>query len=72
MTLKSLFHHITSFVTWDRASNSASVLNMVTVFCLIEHQSIKSLNNLSRYPFMLYLVAGSSAKAASPAPAAAY
>lgn len=67
MALKNLFHHITSFAAWDRASSSASVLDVVTVFCSVERQSIGPLNSLSRYPSVLYLVAGSSAKAASPA-----
>jgi hypothetical protein len=30
---------------WDRANNSASVLEVVTVFCLVEHQSIGPPNN---------------------------
>ena len=67
IALKNLFHHITSLAAWERANSSASVLDVVTVFYLVERQSIGPLNSLNRYPSVLYLVTGSSAKAASPA-----
>jgi hypothetical protein len=59
------FHHKTSLAAWDRANNSASVLEVVTVFCLVERQSIRPPNSLNRHLSMLYLVTGSSVKAAS-------
>src|SRR5437762_9197218 len=65
MPLKNLFHQITSLAAWDRANSSASVLDVVTVFCFIERQSMGLLNSLNRYPSVLYLVARSSANAAS-------
>src|SRR6266516_198358 len=65
MLLKNLFHHITSFDAWDRANSSASVLDVVTVFCFVERQSIGPLNSFNRNPSVLCLVAGSSAYAAS-------
>src|ERR1700733_10238129 len=65
MPLKNLFHQITSLDAWDRANSSASVLDVVTVFCFVERQSIGPLNSLNRYPSVLYLVAESSANAAS-------
>src|SRR5437868_349318 len=65
MSLNSRFHHRTSLAVCDRASNSASVLEVVTVRCLVERQSIGPPNSLNRYPSVLYLVTGSSAKAAS-------
>ena len=71
IALKNLFHYITSLAAWERANSSASVLDVVTVFCLVERQSIGPLNSLNRYPSVLYLVIGSSANAASPAQATA-
>ena len=65
MPLKNLFHQITSLAAWDRASSSASVLDVVTVFCLVERQSMGLLNSLYRYPSVLYLIAILSANTAS-------
>jgi hypothetical protein len=36
MALKTLFYHITSFIIWDKANNSISVLDVVTVFYLVK------------------------------------
>ena len=41
------------------------MLDVVTVFCFVERQSMGPLNSLNRYPSVLYLVAISSANAAS-------
>ena len=64
MPLKNLFHQITSLAAWDRASSSALVLDVVTVFCLVKRQSIGLLNSLNRYLFVLYLIVILSANAA--------
>ena len=37
--LKRRIHHIISEPAWDKASNSASVLDFVTVFCRAAFQS---------------------------------
>jgi hypothetical protein len=66
MALKNLFYYITSFVAWDRANNSASMLDVVMVFYLVKRQLISLLNSLNKYPSVLYLVTGSLAKAVSP------
>src|SRR5436309_14186145 len=65
MPLKNLFHQITSLAAWDRANSSVSVLDVVTVFCFVERQSMGPLNSLNRYPSVLYLVARSSVNAVS-------
>jgi amino acid permease len=63
IALKNLFHQITYLAVWERANNSTSVLDIVTIFYLIKRQSISPLNSLNKYPSVLYLVTGSSAKA---------
>jgi hypothetical protein len=63
MALKNLFYHITSLAAWDKANNFTLVLDVVMVFYLVKRQLISPLNNLNRYPSVLCLVAGSSAKA---------
>src|SRR5450432_2304366 len=65
MLLKNLFYQITSLAAWDRANSSASVLDVVTVFCFVERQSMGLLNSLNKYPSVLYLVARSSVNAVS-------
>ena len=65
MPLKNLFHHNTSFDAWDRASSSVSVLDVVMVFCFVEHQSTGPLNIFKRYLSVLYLMIVLSANAAS-------
>src|SRR4051812_22040433 len=62
---KKRFHQAVSFDVYVRTSSSASVLEVVTIFCLIEYQSIGLPNNLKRYPSVLCLMIKSSAKAAS-------
>jgi hypothetical protein len=59
------FHHRTSLAACDRANNSASVLEVVTVFYLVERQSIRPPNSLTKHSSVQCLVTGSSAKAAS-------
>jgi hypothetical protein len=65
MLLKNLFYQITFLAAWDKANSSASVLDVVTVFCFVERQSIDLLNSLNRYPSILYLIAISSVNAVS-------
>jgi hypothetical protein len=65
ITLNSYFHYKTSLVAWDKVNNSASVLEVVTVFCLVDRQFIRPPNNWNRHSSVLYLVIRSSAKAAS-------
>src|SRR5436190_5291651 len=65
MFLKNLCHHMVSFVAYDRANSSASVLEVVTVFCFIECQSAGPPKSLYRKPPVLLRVSGSSAYAAS-------
>jgi hypothetical protein len=64
ITLNRYFHHKTSLAAWDRANSSASVIEVVTVFCLVDRQSIGPPNNWNRHLSVLCLVIGSSAKAA--------
>src|SRR5438045_8486239 len=63
--LKGLCHHMVSFEAYDRARSSASVLEVVTVFCFVECQSAGPPNSLYRKPPVLLRVSGSSAYAAS-------
>src|SRR5271155_1685536 len=65
MTSNRRFHHRTSLAVCDGASDSASVLEVVTVFCLVERQSIGLPNSLNRCPSVLYLVTGSSTNGVS-------
>jgi hypothetical protein len=65
IALNRRFHHKTSLAAWDRVNNSASVLEVMIVFCLVDRQFIRPPNNWNKHPSVLYLVIGSSAKAAS-------
>src|SRR5437667_12030915 len=49
-SLKRQFHQRASVAACDRASSSASVVNVETVFCLVELQSMGPPNSLKRYP----------------------
>ena len=51
----------------DRAYSSASVVDLVTVRCLVAFQSIGRPKSFTRYPSELLRVAGSSANEASEA-----
>jgi hypothetical protein len=46
----SLDVKIASFATWDKASSSASVVEVVTVSCLLALQAISPLYSLIVYP----------------------
>src|SRR5437762_5178744 len=49
-SLKIQFHQRASVAACDRASSSASVVDVETVFCLVELQSMGLPNSLKRYP----------------------
>ena len=50
MALNKCVHPIVSFAACCRASNSASVVDVVTVFCFLDFQSIGPPNILNTYP----------------------
>src|SRR5437667_9780596 len=49
-SLKRQFHQRASVAACDRASSSASVVDVETVFCLVELQSMGPPKSLKRYP----------------------
>src|SRR5947207_3217279 len=53
MELKKRFHQASSFAVCIIASSSASVLDVVTVFCFVDLQSIGPPKRLNRYPSVL-------------------
>jgi hypothetical protein len=64
-SLISLVIKIASFATCDSASNSASVVEVVTVSCLLALYAISPLNSLIAYPCELLRSRVLSAKDAS-------
>ena len=67
MSLKSLVYAKISLASDDRASSSASVVEVVTVVCCRDRQSTGPPNNVRTKLSVLRQVARSSAKAASEA-----
>ena len=65
ISAKMPFQAIISFAAWDRASNSASVVEVVTVSYFRALQSTGPENNCSKYPSVLFFVCRSFAKDAS-------
>jgi len=61
ITLNSLLIKIASFTVCNRANNSASVLNIVTIPCLFALQAIGPLNSFIIYPYELFLLTELSA-----------
>jgi len=55
ITLNSLLIKIASFAIYNRANNSASVLNVITVPYLFALQAIGPLNSFIIYPYELFL-----------------
>jgi len=55
IALNSLLIKIASFAIYNRANNSASVLNVVTIPCLFALQAIGPLNSFIMYPYKLFL-----------------
>jgi len=56
IALNSLLIKIASFTVYNRANNSASVLNVITVPCLFALQAIGPLNSFIMYPCELFLL----------------
>jgi len=65
IALNSLLIKIASFAVYNRANNSASVLNIVTIPCLFALQAIGPLNSFIIYPYELFLLIELSANNAS-------
>jgi len=65
ITLNSLLIKIASFAVCDRANNSASMLNIITVPYLFALQVIGPLNSFIIYPYKLFLSIELSANNAS-------
>src|SRR6266700_2222482 len=61
ITLNSLLIKIASFTVCNRANNSASMLNIVTISCLVALQVIGPLNSFIIYPCKLFLLTELSA-----------
>jgi len=61
ITLNSLLIKIASFAVCNRANNSASVLNVVTIPYLFALQAIGPLNSFIIYPCELFLLTELSA-----------
>jgi hypothetical protein len=55
IALNSLLIKIASFTIYNRANNSASVLNVITISCLFALQVISPLNSFIMYPYKLFL-----------------
>ena len=55
ITLNSLLVKIASFTVYNRANNSASILNVITISCLFALQAIGPLNSFIIYPYKLFL-----------------
>jgi len=56
ITLNSLLIKIASFIIYNRANNSAFILNVITIPCLFALQAIGSLNSFIIYPCELFLL----------------
>jgi len=65
IALNSLLIKIAFFAICNRANNSASVLDVVTVPCLFALQAIGPLNSFIMYPYKLFLSTELSANDAS-------
>jgi len=65
IALNSLLIKIASFAVCDRANNSASVLDVITVPCLFALQAIGPPNSFIMYPCELFLSTELSANNAS-------
>jgi len=65
ITLNSLLIKIAFFTVCNRANNSASMLNVVTVPYLFALQAIGPLNSFIIYPYKLFLLTELSANNAS-------
>jgi len=61
ITLNSLLIKIASFAIYNRANNSASMLNVITIPCLFALQAIGPLNSFIMYPCKLFLLTELSA-----------
>jgi len=55
ITLNSLLVKIASFTVYNRANNSASMLDVITIPCLFALQAIGPLNSFIIYPYKLFL-----------------
>jgi hypothetical protein len=56
IALNSLLIKIASFTVYNRANNSASVLDVITIFCLFALQALGPLNSFIMYPYKLFLL----------------
>ena len=56
ITLSSLLIKIASFTVYNRANNSASILDVITISCLFALQAIGPLNSFIIYPCELFLL----------------
>ena len=56
IALNSLLIKIASFTVYNRANNSASVLNVITIPYLFTLQAIGPLNSFIIYPYKLFLL----------------
>ena len=56
ITLNSLLIKIASFTVCNRANNSASILNVITIPYLFALQAIGPLNSFIIYPYKLFLL----------------
>jgi len=65
IALNNLLIKIASFTIYNRANNSASMLNVVTVPCLFTLQAISPPNSFIMYPCELFLSTELSANNAS-------
>jgi hypothetical protein len=61
IALNSLLMKIASFAVCDRANNSASMLDVVTIPCLFALYAIGPLNSFIMYPYELFLLTELSA-----------
>jgi len=55
IALNSLLIKIAFFTVCNRANNSASMLNVITIPCLFALQAISPLNSFIIYPYKLFL-----------------
>jgi hypothetical protein len=65
IALNSLLIKIASFAVCNRANNSASVLDVITISCLFALQAISPLNSFIMYPCELFLLTELSVNNAS-------
>ena len=56
ITLNNLLIKIASFTIYNRANNLASILNIITISCLVTLQAIGPLNSFIMYPYKLFLL----------------